>query len=99
MIFVLFLPMLLLLACLFALVLCSCTVPQTIGYAFKPYKTVYYQATATMLAEETRERELRALRAIDDNYGKIVLSMDQTPLTDYDGIKNIYLPQWLIGEK
>lgn len=63
--------------------------------AFKPDKTVYYQVTATMLAEETRERELRALRAIPDNYEKTVLSMDKTPMTDYDGIQNVYLPEWL----
>ena len=65
--------------------------------AYKPDKTAYYQVTATMLAEETRERELRALRAIPDNYEKTVLSMDKTPLTDYNGIKNVYLPEWLAG--
>jgi len=66
--------------------------------AIKPDKTAYYQVTATMLADETRERELRTLRAIPDNYEKTVLSMDKTPLTDYDGIKNVNLLEFLIQE-
>lgn len=65
--------------------------------ATKPKKTVYYQVTATMLAEETRERELRPLRAISDNYEKVVLSMDRTPMTDYDGIQGVNLLDFLIG--
>jgi len=64
--------------------------------ALKPDITVYYQVTATMLAEETRERELRPLRAITDNYEKIVLSMDTTPMTDYDGIQNVNLLEFLL---
>ena len=64
--------------------------------AEKPGKTVYYQVTATMLAPETRERELRALKAIPDNYEKVVLSMDRTFMTDYDGIKNVNLLDFLL---
>ena len=51
-----------------------------------------------MLAEETRERELRPLQAIRDNYEKVVLSMDRVPLSDYDGIRNVYLLDFLLGE-
>ena len=61
-------------------------------------KTVYYQVTATMLAEETRERELRPLKAIPDNYEKVILSMDRTPFTDYDGIKNVNIMDFLIEQ-
>ena len=64
--------------------------------AMKADKTVYYQVTATMLAEETRERELRPLKAINDNYEKVVLSMDRTPMTDYDGIQNRNLLDFLL---
>jgi len=68
--------------------------------ATNPDKTVYYQVTATMLAEETRERELRPLRAIQDNYEKIVLSMDRTPMTDYGGIKAVNIVDFLMeGEQ
>ncbi len=36
----------------------------------------YYQVTADMTAEETFEREMRPLRSIQDNYEKIVLTLD-----------------------
>jgi len=59
-------------------------------------KAVYYQVTATMLADEVRERELRPLKAIADNYEKIVLSMDRTPMTDFDGIQHVNLLDFLL---
>ena len=65
--------------------------------ATKPDQTIYYQVTATMLAGETQERELRPLKAVADNYEKVVLSMDRIPLTDYDGIKNINLLDFLLS--
>ena len=50
-----------------------------------------------MLAPENRERELRALGMIPDNYEKIVLSMDRDYITSYDGIKSLYLIDWLLS--
>ena len=38
---------------------------------------IYYQVTLTMQDENTRERELRALRQIRDNYEKTVLTLDR----------------------
>jgi len=64
--------------------------------AFKPEKTVYYQVAATMLAEETRERELKPLRSIPDHYEKVLLSMDRTPVSDFNGIKNVNLIDFLL---
>ena len=64
--------------------------------AVKHGKTVYYQVTASILAEETRERKIRPLRAIPDNYDKVVLSMDRTPMADYDGIRNENLLEFLL---
>ena len=52
-----------------------------------------------MLSQETRERELRPLRMIPDNYEKIVLSMDRNFIKSYDGIKLQYLLDWLLAEK
>jgi len=49
-----------------------------------------------MMAEETRERELRPLKAINDNYEKMILSMDRTPMSDYDGIRNLNLLDFLM---
>ena len=64
--------------------------------ATRPGQTMYYQVTATMLAEETRERELRPLRAITNNYEKVVLSMDRTPMADFDGIRSVNLIDFLL---
>lgn len=47
----------------------------------------YYQVSATILDEKTRERELRPLQSINDNYPKYILTMDQTVFNDYSGIK------------
>ena len=59
-------------------------------------KTIYFQVTATMMAEETRERELRPLKAVNDNYEKVILSMDRNPMSDYDGIRNLNLLDFLL---
>ena len=64
--------------------------------ATKHDKTVYYQVTATLMADETREKELRPLKTISDNYEKVVLSMDRTPISDYDGIQNMNLLDFLL---
>ena len=45
--------------------------------AEKPDDKIYIQVTESMQSEETRERELRPLRMIPENYEKIVLSMDR----------------------
>ena len=65
--------------------------------AEKPNEKLYFQVTETMLSPETRERELRPLRLIPDNHEKIVLSMDRSYITSYDGIKSLYLIDWLLS--
>lgn len=64
--------------------------------AEKPNEKLYIQATESMQSTETRERELRPLRMISDNYEKIVLSMDHSYINSYDGIKSINLIDWLL---
>ena len=66
--------------------------------AEKPNDKLYIQVTESMLSPETRERELRPLRLIPDNYEKIVLSMDRSYINSYDGIKSLYLIDWLLCE-
>ena len=56
----------------------------------------YYQVTADMTAEETFEREMRPLRGIQDNYDKIVLTLDRFSIGNYDGIKVINVIDWLL---
>lgn len=65
--------------------------------AEKPNDKLYIQVTESMQSPETRERELRPLRMISDNYEKIVLSMDRNYIHSYDGIKSLYLIDWLLS--
>lgn len=64
--------------------------------AEKPNDKLYVQVTESMQSPETRERELRPLRMIPDNYEKIILSMDRSYITSYDGIKSLNLIDWLL---
>lgn len=67
--------------------------------ATKPEKKVYIQVCATIMDEETRKRELRPLQAIQDQYEKIILTMDTPIYTDFEGIKNINIIDFLRGEE
>ncbi len=65
--------------------------------AEKPKDKLYIQVTESMLSPETRERELKPLRMIPDNYEKIILSMDRSYIDSYDGIRSLYLIDWLLS--
>ncbi len=65
--------------------------------AEKPNEKLYIQVTESMASPETRERELRPLRQIHDNYEKIVLSMDKSYINSYEGIKTLNLIDWLLA--
>lgn len=65
--------------------------------AEKPNDKLYIQVTESMLSPETRKRELRPLQMISDNYEKIILSMDRSYINSYDGIKSLYLIDWLLS--
>ncbi len=64
--------------------------------ATKSKEKIYYQVCATIIDEETRERELRPLRAISDQYKKIILTMDRNIYNDYEGIKNVNIIDFLL---
>lgn len=51
-----------------------------------------------MTAEETFAREIVPLRNIWDNYEKIILTLDKVALGNYDGIRIIHLPDWLLTQ-
>jgi len=59
--------------------------------------TEYYQASQSVLDAKTLERELSSLRAVSDHYPKYLLTMDALPANNYDGIKQIYVLDWLLG--
>ncbi|MFA6834357.1 MAG: ATP-binding protein [Bacteroidaceae bacterium] len=64
--------------------------------AEKPNEKIYIQVSESLATKETLERELRPLKLIKDNYEKIILSMDRSFVTSYDGIKTINLIDWLV---
>ena len=57
----------------------------------------YYQVAATVRDEATLKRELASLRQIKDQYPKYILTLDDDPVADYDGIKRINVLKWLVG--
>lgn len=58
---------------------------------------IYYQVTQTISSEQTRERELRPLFQISDNYEKIILTMDRGVANSIEGIKIVNLVEWMLG--
>lgn len=61
--------------------------------------TIYFQVAYTVRDEKTLERELSALESINDHYPKFILTMDQDPEVDYNGIRKINVLDWLLGEE
>ena len=61
-------------------------------------KTIYYQVAATTRDPKTLERELKPLTCIDDHYPKYILTLDEDPEVDYDGIRKVNALDWLLGD-
>lgn len=59
-------------------------------------ETIYYQVSLTTREEITLDRELTPLQKINDNYQKIILTMDDDLDADFDGIKKINIIDWLL---
>lgn len=59
--------------------------------AVSPNERIYYQVTRSLLSEEVENRETRSLLAINDNYKKVILTMDVAYNKTIEGIevKNI----------
>ena len=58
--------------------------------------TEYFQVAATVREEATLLRELRPLQKINDHYPKVILTLDDDPDADYQGIRRINALQWLV---
>lgn len=58
---------------------------------------IYVQIAATVREENTLERELKSLRKIKDSHPKLLLTLDDDPVADYEGIKRINVLDWLLG--
>lgn len=65
--------------------------------ATKADDKIYVQVTESMTSEDVRKRELAPLQKINDNYEKIILSLDTGMDSSYDGIKSVNLIDWLLS--
>jgi predicted AAA+ superfamily ATPase len=61
--------------------------------------STYFQVAATVREPATLERELAPLRRISDHYPKYILTLDEDPSADYEGIRKIRVLDWLISNE
>ena len=66
--------------------------------ATRPDDKVYIQVTESMTSEDVRKRELFPLQKINDNYEKIILSLEPGMDASYDGIRSLNLIEWLLAD-
>ena len=59
-------------------------------------ENLYLQVTYLLASEETIEREFSPLKSIKDNYSKLVLSMDNLPESNIEGIKRKKIIDFLL---
>ncbi len=59
--------------------------------------TAYYQVAATVRDAKTLERELAPLRKIQDHYPKTLLTLDDDPPADYNGIRRLNALDFLLS--
>ena len=57
---------------------------------------MYIQVTESMKNESVRERELKPLKKIHNNYKKMVITLDKALDDEYDGIQSIDVIEWLL---
>jgi hypothetical protein len=60
-------------------------------------QTIYFQVAASVRDGETLKRELIPLQKIKNHYPKYLLTLDEDPEADYDGIRRINVLNWLLG--
>jgi predicted AAA+ superfamily ATPase len=61
-----------------------------------PRGVTYFQVSATVRSHETLQRELAPLKKINDQYPKLILTLDNDPDADYEGILRTNALKWLI---
>lgn len=66
--------------------------------AMEQKRTIYFQVAATVRDEATLKRELNPLQKISDHYQKFILTLDEDPEADYEGIRRVNALDWLMGK-
>ena len=67
--------------------------------AENPNEIIYLQVSLSITDEKVKDREIRSLENIKDNYEKIILTMDKTINQDFNGIKVMNIIDWLLLDK
>lgn len=67
--------------------------------AIDEHGQIYFQVAATVRDEAVLKRELASLQQISDNYPKYILTLDNDPEADYEGIRRINALEWLVSEE
>ena len=63
-------------------------------------EVIYIQVCESLSSEETKNRELKSLQSIKDNYEKIILTKDRIfSGTSVNGIKILNIIDWLLELK
>lgn len=66
--------------------------------AIKEGNIKYYQVAQTVTEKTTLDRELKPLNSIKDHNPKYLLTMDNVPNVSHNGIKQLYVLDWLQKE-
>ena len=56
----------------------------------------YWQVSGSVVSESALERELSSFNGIKDNYPKTLLTMDDAREESYEGVRRIYVLDWLL---
>ena len=65
--------------------------------AMEQKRITYFQVAASVREESALKRELASLQKINDHYPKWILTLDEDPEGDYDGIRRVNVLEWLMG--
>lgn len=64
--------------------------------AIKPNEKIYYQVSRSIMDEKVEEREKKSLLAINDNYKKVILTMDRVKNKQIEGIEVVNIIDFLL---
>lgn len=64
--------------------------------AIKPNERIYYQVTRSIMDEKVEEREKKSLLSVNDNYKKVILTMDRVKNKQIEGIEVVNIIDFLL---
>ncbi|KNZ42073.1 ATP-binding protein [Acetobacterium bakii] len=67
--------------------------------ATKSNKKIYYQISESVMDDETRNHKLKPLQSINDHYPKMILTMDSTLYSNFNGVKIMNILDFLLYSK